>query len=438
MLRPTDSPIIFIQQLGRGLRKTNEKSFLTVLDFIGNHNKAFLIAIALNGSRYYDKDSLKVAVATQFANIPGCTNIQMDRVSQERILEQLTNENFNSMKYLREEYNEFKKMNSGRIPYFLIDYEKFDGAPDPLKFINKHKTYIGFVCKIEKDDKLKRLLENVDLFKLLREWSGKLPIKRPFEFCVIKYLLKQDSINFNQAKAEVLKHMDFVADESILHAMHYLNQEYYDESQKKSGFRAFELKDNILSVTWNFKKLIQNKEYRKYIDDLVNYALIRYQKEFGNTYYGLPFFKLYEQYQMADPALLSNYAKIHSSFRGSGLLTNGKEYFLYIDLHKEENIKESINYKDKFIDQEYFQWQTQNSTSSDSERGKNIIYNKSRGVKLHIFVRKYKEVDGVTQQYIYIGKGDAVGYEGEKPITVKIKLEHPLPISIYTEFIKKV
>ncbi|WP_249292262.1 DEAD/DEAH box helicase family protein [Metabacillus flavus] len=51
MLRPTNSPIIFIQQLGRGLRKHEEKSFLTVLDFIGNHNKAFLIALALNGSR---------------------------------------------------------------------------------------------------------------------------------------------------------------------------------------------------------------------------------------------------------------------------------------------------------------------------------------------------------------------------------------------------
>ena len=144
MLRPTSSPIIFIQQLGRGLRKHKEKSFLTVLDFIGNHKKIFLIALALNGAKYYDKDSLKVAVATQFGNIPGCTNIQMDRIAQERILEQLTEENFNSMKYLKEEYLEFKKLNSGRIPYFLMDFIKYDGAPDPLKFLNKEKTYIGF------------------------------------------------------------------------------------------------------------------------------------------------------------------------------------------------------------------------------------------------------------------------------------------------------
>ena len=108
MLRPTNSPIVFIQQLGRGLRKHESKSFLTVLDFIGNHSKVFLIALALNGSRYYDKESLKVAIATGFPSIPGATHIQMDEISRDRILAQIDHENFNSMKYLKEEYNEFK------------------------------------------------------------------------------------------------------------------------------------------------------------------------------------------------------------------------------------------------------------------------------------------------------------------------------------------
>jgi hypothetical protein len=71
---------------------------------------------------------------------------------------------------------------------------------------------------------------------------------------------------------------------------------------------------------------------------------------------------------MMDAALLSNYRKIHSSFRGSGLLANGKEYFLFIDLHKEEDVKESINYKDKFFNTHEFQWQSVNSTSQQSER----------------------------------------------------------------------
>lgn len=438
MLRPTNSPIIFIQQLGRGLRKYENKEFLTVLDFIGNHNRVFLIAIALNGSRYYDKDSLKVAVATQFTSIPGCTNIQMDRISQERILEQLNEENFNSMKYLREEYFEFKKMNGGKIPYLLMDYIKYDGSPDPLKFLSKEKTYIGFVAKMEKDDELKKLLEQEEFLKILKWLSKSLPIKRIYEFSILKYLLNSDEIDVENAKSEILKYIDNVDYESVIHSLNCLNGSYYDSSELKNNVKCFELKDGVLSATWNFKKIVQNKKYIIYIEDVINYGIVRYRKEFGNKYYGVPFFKLYEQYQMIDAALLSNYTKIHTSFRGQGLVTNGKEYFLFVDLHKEENIDERINYKDKFLDRQYFQWQTPNNTAQSSERGKNIIFNKDRKVNLHIFVRKYKQIDGIVQSYIYIGKGNVVEYEGEKPITVKIKLQNEISVNLYTEFIKKV
>lgn len=438
MLRPTSSPIVFIQQLGRGLRKYGDKSFLTVLDFIGNHNKAFLIALALNGSRYYDKDSIKVAVATQFANIPGCSNIQMDRIAQERILKQLEDENFNSMKYLKEEYLEFKKMNSGKVPYFLMDYEKYDGAPDPLKFLNKEKTYIGFVAKMEKDEQLEKLLQNEVFYKILKELTDKLPVKRIYEFSIIKYLLNHDSIDLLQAKAEILKYMDNIDEESVQHALNCLNQQYYDSGQLKNYVRCFELQDGILSTTWDFKKVTSDSKYKKYIEDVINYGIITYEKNFGSAYYGNPFFKLFEQYAMIEAALLSNYTKIHSSFRGSGLLTNGKEYFLFIDLHKDKDIKESINYQDKFIDRHYFQWQTPNSTAQSSDRGKNIIFNKERNINLHIFVRKYSEIDKVSQPFIYMGKGDVEEYEGEKPITVKMKLQNEVPLSLYTEFVKKV
>ncbi|MHC0037949.1 DEAD/DEAH box helicase [Pseudoneobacillus sp. C159] len=438
MLRPTNSPIVFIQQLGRGLRKHANKSFLTVLDFIGNHNKTFLIALALNGSRYYDKESLKVAVATGFANIPGCTHIQMDKISQERILQQIDNENFNSMKYLREEYIEFKKLNQGRIPYMLMDYMKYDGAPDPVKFIDREKTYLQFVAKVEKDDRLKSLLANDAFEGALKELSSKLPLKRVYDFVIARYLVDHDEMTLSTAKHEILKLVKNVDDDSILHAFQCLNQDYYDSGQLRSSLKLFDFSDGVLRKTLVFGKILENADYKKFIVDVINYAIFRYEKEYKSEYYGVPHFKLYEQYKMADAALLSNYRKMHSSFRGAGLLANGNDYFLYIDLHKEEDIKESINYQDKFIDQRYFQWQTQNSTSQQSERGQNIIRNKQRGINLHLFVRKYKEIDGKNEPFIYIGKGDAVEYKGDKPITVKLKLEHEIPANLYIEFTKRV
>ncbi len=58
MLRPTESPIIFIQQLGRGLRKAEGKEYVVVIDFIGNYRNNFMIPIALSGDRSYNKDNI--------------------------------------------------------------------------------------------------------------------------------------------------------------------------------------------------------------------------------------------------------------------------------------------------------------------------------------------------------------------------------------------
>lgn len=438
MLRPTNSPIVFIQQLGRGLRKHRDKSFLTVLDFIGNHNKTFLIALALNGSRYYDKESLKVAIATGFATIPGVTHIQMDRISQERILEQIDKENFNSMKYLKEEYFEFKKMNQGKIPLFLMDYMKFDGAPDPIKFIDREKTYLQFVAKVEKNEQLKNLLLDPAFEGALNELSSKLPLKRIYEFVIAQYLLEHQEISLETANQEMLKFVKYVNEDSVKHAFECMNQDYYDTVQLKRKIKLFTYRDEKLSKTPIFQEVLYNETFKGYVKDIIHYGLFRYEKVFKEQDYGVPHFKLYEQYQMIDAALLSNYRKVHSSFRGSGLLTNGNDYFLYIDLHKEANIKESLNYHDEFINERYFQWQTPNSTSQNTERGKGITFNEERGVKLHLFVRKYREIDGKTEPYIYIGNGNTVEYTGEKPITVKIKLEHEIPANLYKEFTIKI
>lgn len=437
MLRPTNSPIVFIQQLGRGLRRYEHKEFLTVLDFIGNHNRAFLIALALKGGRYYDKDSLKVSVATDFSDIPGCSHIQMDKIAQQRILDQIDSENFNSLKYLKEEYNEFKASLGGRTPYSLTEYVKYDGAPDPLKFISYSKTYQGFLKKVEKSYEGLEL-DDGEFCKILKELSNKLPLKRPHEFAIIKYLIDEKEIKTDQAYKVLSKYIESSEEETIVHAFRNLNQDFYDSGQLKNNTKLFEFTGDKLMKLLSFEKTLINKEYKKMILDLLNYGLIRYEKNFGSENLGIPFFKLYEQYQMIDAALLSNYEKTHSSFRGSGLITNGKEYFTFIDLHKEEGIKESINYKDELIDRDTFQWQTPNNTAQTSDRGKNIIKNKERGINLHIFVRKYKTIDKKVEPYIYIGKGDIVEFEGERPITVKMKLQNRIPEDLYIEFTKKV
>ena len=438
MLRPTDSSIIFTQQLGRGLRRLPDKEFVTVLDFIGNHRKSFLMAIALMGTKQFDKDSLKVAVKNSFADIPGSSHIQMDEIARERILAQLENEKFFSLKYLKEEYRDFKRQLGDRTP-MLVDYLKIDGAVDPMTFINFSSTYLQFVQKVESIDAFAELLANPDFLNILRFYSNLLPCKRPYEFVISKYLLNHDSINQEEAVFELKKYIAKPRIDTISHSFDYLSQDFFDSGEQKTFFGLlFEKHGNSLMTTTRTRVVFDSIQERKWIEDIISYGLLRYEQEFGDTDYGIPFFKLYQQYTMKETALLVNYRKAHSAFRGSGLISSGKEYFLFVNLHKNADVKESINYQDVFVTSKVFQWESPNTTSQDSERGKDLVFNYKRGTNLHLFVRKFEKVESLAQPFTYLGKTICQHAEGNKPIKMLLALEHEVPADLYFEFVTKV
>jgi hypothetical protein len=174
-----------------------------------------------------------------------------------------------------------------------------------------------------------------------------------------------------------------------------------------------------------------------WLSDLIHYSLLRYQREFDSFDKPLPFLKLYHEYSMRDIALLCGYKKVHSAFRGQGLLTlDYPNYYLFVNLHKDANVKESINYKDKFLAPDIFQWESPNSTTQTSDVGKNLIDNINRNVKLHLFVRKFEKVENVTQSFMYLGEvftyKDRV--KNNKPIMMELGLYNRVPENIYRDF----
>lgn len=85
MLRPTQSPIVFIQQLGRGLRKAEGKEYVVILDFIGNYDNNFMIPVALSGDRTYNADLIRKYVISGNSTIPGASTIHFDEISKDKI-----------------------------------------------------------------------------------------------------------------------------------------------------------------------------------------------------------------------------------------------------------------------------------------------------------------------------------------------------------------
>lgn len=429
MLRPTQSPIIFTQQLGRGLRKHPEKEFLTVLDFIGNHNKSFLIPIALSGSRYYDKDSLRVQLEKNFRDIPGCTHISMDEIAKEHILTQLEKVNFTDMKYLKEEYQEFKKTLGGKEPC-LLDFIGHEFSPDPTKFIAKSSSYIEFSSSMED----KKILLDSNTLKIQQSLDKQLPIKRINEFAVIRYLIDHETIDKTQAKKEMLKYVNDVDEDSIDHTFKYLNGQILGPKEKTEYPYIKGNSQNLLYLVNKELKAVQT------IRETLDYGLLRYQEEFGKDKLPYPYLKKYTYYKMKDMGFLTNYNKSFASVRGSGVWKNKNHYYLFVDLHKGEDIHESINYKDKLLSPSTIQWETQNKTTPSSETGKDLVNSQSRGIVLHMFLRKAKQIGNQKLDYIYVGEVYSTSYEGEKPITIQMQLKDVLPQHIYDDltFIKNI
>ncbi len=423
MLRPTQSPIVFTQQLGRGLRKHEDKDFLTVLDFIGNHNRTFLIPIALSGSRYYDKDSLKVQLHNNFSDIPGCTNIQLDEITKQQIFEQLEKTNFNYMKYLKDEYFEFKKVLGGFVPS-IKDFVLHESAPDPTKFISKKNSYIEFSHYVDEDCSF--TLNNKEL-KIQRTLDKQLPIKRINEFVILKYLFQHETIDYETAKKEICKFVADVDEASLSHSFKYYSGEIIGEKEKDPFFFIKGNGKNKLKLTDTSLKHTES------MLQTLDYGILRFQEEFGKDKMEYPYLKLYYQYKMKDMGFLTNYEKTFSAIRGTGVWRNGNHYYLFVDLHKGEEVEEDKKYRDKLLSRHQMQWQTQNKTSQSSQTGMDICYNKERNKHLHMFIRKAKKIGNQTLDYIYVGEVNSLSHEGNKPITIQMEFVIPLPKYLYDD-----
>lgn len=150
MLRPTQSPIVFIQQLGRGLRKAPEKEYVVILDFIGNYRNNFMIPIALSGDRSYNKDNIRRYLMEGARIVPGASTIHFDEISRRRIFAAVDNANFNDIKLIKENYANLKNK-LGKIPS-LKDFDDY-GEMDVLRIFDNNNlgSYYKFLVKYEKD-----------------------------------------------------------------------------------------------------------------------------------------------------------------------------------------------------------------------------------------------------------------------------------------------
>lgn len=184
MLRPTKSSIIFVQQMGRGLRKYPHKDYVVILDFIGNYQNNFLIPIALFGDTSYNKDTIRRCVAEGSRLLPGCSTINFDEISRQKIYNAIDSARLSDALLLKNEYLNLKQK-LGRIPR-LDDFAKF-GSISIIKFFDKFGSYHHFLQKYDKDYTIQLTAEQEEIFAFVCRRFAK--GKRIFEILALQILL---------------------------------------------------------------------------------------------------------------------------------------------------------------------------------------------------------------------------------------------------------
>ncbi|WP_414055296.1 DUF3427 domain-containing protein [Macrococcus equi] len=437
-LRPTESSIIFTQQLGRGLRTFDDKEYLTVLDFVTNDRKNYLVPIALSGDQnFMGKGKLKSIVENNFNNLTSLVHIELDYKSKEDILKTIDNTAFYAAENIRkitknflDEIRLIKKRNEYTLN--ILDFYNYENAPDLFMIFNKTYKNLSQLNKAIKAESAvdKQVLNNKFYSFLLNEITKILPLRRMFDYVLIIDTLLKGSTSISKVVALFKENLDVELNNGsvlkIEYAMIRLGKLKFEKEE------IFNIDENKISLNKNFKIA---EDIKSLLKDYLQYGFLIYRKEYKPELINREIdLYLYEQYKRTDVLALIGYDKAIDSLR-EGVLQYKGNYYLFVNLFKDEEARgNKLNYQDYFIDNSIFHWQSQNQTTQSCQTGQNLINHVINNKKVHLFVRRESMEEGIAMPFYYIGELEFINAVGNKPISIEWKLKDPIPMKLLNEF----
>lgn len=401
LLRPTESKTVFIQQLGRGLRKADNKTELVVLDFVGQYNKNYTV--------YEDKlrsmccDTAKTfSIADQiengFSKVPLGCYIELEKQAKADILKNLSAASVNK-KRIMSKLHEFYT-NTGSIPsvedfcnYFTID---------PKLIYHTNNSLIS-LCK------------EADIYPDNIHEGEITP----------SALMRISRINSRRWIAAVIRMLEGNANPNSETDLLYATMFYYTIKQQS-------LSENYRNV-WHFIDTIaQNKVISAEICSLLSFNLHKLDfvdepVDLGFTH-TLDLHCSYTQDQILAALGKSTAQKAYSWREGVLFIKDdGKNTDVFINsfVKDEKEYSPTTMYEDYPISQRLFHWQSQSNASPNTGDGKRYVEGSARNTLL--FVREKRADKYGTLPYVFLGKATLVSYEGEKPMNIVWKLEKDIP-----------
>lgn len=431
MLRPTKSAIIFVQQLGRGLRKYPQKDYVVILDFIGNYQNNFMIPIALSGDTSYNKDNIRHYVAEGNRFIFGSSTIHFDKIARQKIYQAIDSAKLSDTALLKNEYLQLKQK-LGKIPS-IFDFSQF-GSIDILKFLDKFKTYHNFLQKYDKDYTIRfnTIQEEILYFISYRFAKG----KRIHELIALKLLLKNTphllidieqilTTKYHQELTEQIK-VSLIRNLTNLFTIS-------NEQAKFSNCIFIKESDNDYIISDIFKSVLQDEKFYFQINEILDFALKRYQKYYQHKYKNTNLV-LYQKYTYEEVCYLLNWPQKINPNAMAGYFYEKTTHTMPVFINYITPDKKRVDYTNEFLSNTLITAYSKSNRKLDSSDAKHIYNAKEEQNKLYLFVRKPSE-DKEAKEFYFLGEITAQGkpefapkYNGFK---ILYKLDTPVRADIF-------
>ena len=398
-LRPTESLTVFLQQLGRGLRLSDGKDCLTVLDFIGQANKKYNFEEKFAALLANTNHSVQHEVKNGFVSLPKGCYIQLEKKATDIILENIK-KSFGDKNGLISKIKTF--VEDTELPLTMTNFINYYHLP--LKTIYKKYSFSRLCVEAEVKPEFSEPLEET----ITKNFGKIVAIDSRRWICFLVNNLRNISI-------DKIKNMSRI--EQRMMQMFYIS--IWNEAADWNSSETTENIANLCNSPTMVNEIIELLEY-----NLEHIDFIDSEVKLG---FDCPL-DVHCTYTRDQLLIAMDYMTPSNVREGVKWLPDKKLDVFMVTLNKsDKDYSPTTMYEDYSINEELFHWQSQNATSDTSPTGQRYINHKKMGSDVLLFVREFKKDELGTAPYTFLGTATYMRHIGNKPMSITWHLDDAIP-----------
>ncbi|WP_197287767.1 DUF3427 domain-containing protein [Streptomyces apocyni] len=407
LLRPTNSATVFLQQLGRGLRRTDNKPVLTVLDFIGQHRAEFRFENQFRALTNLSRGRLVRHIDQDFPQLPSGCQIVLEGKSKDLILKNIRTQLRTDVGTLAKEV---KAYGIPQLDAYLEDSHR------DIKELYKNGTSWTTV------------LRRAGLIDTPAPVGEQELLKRVYAFLHIDDVERADAY-LRLLSDDAPPYEALTSGEQA-----YARMLFFNLWDKAGGFSSYQQ---------GLDSLRDQHALRDELRQVLSYVRTRmdhFPLPLDGPHRHLPL-KIHSTYNRSEILAALGVGRLGGQMPGSfasGVLwaEGPRTDALLITREKDDrDFSPTVRYRDYAISPTRFHWESQSTTSETSPTGLRYQRHAQQGSHILLFMRRYKYSDigsGKPEPWMLLGPATYISHTGSKPMAIAWDLHHPLPADVWT------